>query len=156
MKSPLLTLADTFLQSLAHEESLLRDALANVTALHAALRCGEAAESLKLSTQQETLGFSLREAAAARTESARELACEVGLSSEDVTLSALAAKLPEAPAAEVHAARSRLAAIADEIAATHTQNANLVTHLRSFFRGVLSGLTAPDAPKRYGRSGGTI
>jgi hypothetical protein len=148
--------ARTFLQQLAREESLLRDALANVTVLHGALRRGALAESLTYSTEQAALGVALREAADARTASALELAREVGLTGEDLTLSALAAKLPESLAAEVRDARARLAGVTAELSAVHTDNANLIGHLRSFFRGVLSGLATPGAPQRYGPSGGRV
>jgi hypothetical protein len=156
MHSPPLKHAATFLQCLNLEESLLRDALANVAALRDALRRGQIAESLDLSAQQTTLGDALREAAAARGVAARELASEVGLTGEELTLSALAAQLPESLAAEVRTARARLAAVTAELSSIHTDNANLIGHLRSFFRGVLSGLVAPAAPQRYGPSGGRV
>jgi hypothetical protein len=71
------------------------------------------------------------------------------------TLTALVAKLPET-AADLRAARDRLRALAADLAASQDRNANLIVHLRSYFRGVLSGLAAPDAPARYGPSGGRL
>lgn len=156
MHLPQPTLADNLLQHLAREESLLRDALANVTALHGALRRGEMAEALRLSTEQAALGSALHDAAADRAAAASKLAGQAGIDSKDLTLSALAAKLPESPAAALQAARDRLASVGAELSALHTQNANLIAHLRSFFRGVLSGLTPPDAPQRYGPSGSRL
>jgi hypothetical protein len=147
--------ADTLLRHLEREEALLRAALAGVTTVSAALRRGDLAAAFDASAQQ-TLGAVLREAAAERTAAATALAREVGLSGEPLALAALAAKLPAPHAAELLAARDRLAAITAEIAAVQTRNANLIAHLRSYFRGVLSDLTAPDAPLRYGPSGGRL
>jgi hypothetical protein len=156
MHSPHATLTETFLQHLSSEESLLLDALANVTAVHLALRQGDLPSAETFSTQQSDLGAALGEAAARRSTSARELAHELGLADKELTLSAIAAKLPEPQAAEVRAARERLVAVTNQLATIHTQNANLIGHLRSYFRSVLSGLAAPDAPQRYGRSGSRL
>ncbi len=166
-------LADTLIRHLGREEALLRTALANVTAIHAALRCGDLATALGISTQ--ALAAELREAADDRSAAATALAREVARLSESgsaclaldsesratgevktVTLTALAANLPEPHAAELLATRVRLAAVTAELAEVQARNANLITHLRSYFRGVLSELTAPEAPLRYGPSGSRL
>ena len=148
-------LAASLLSSLAHEEALLRTALAGATEVSSALRKGDLPAALG-ATAQEPLAARLREAADARTSAANALAAAVGLNAEPMTLSALAAKLDAPAAAELLAARDRLAALAAEIAAIQDRNANLIAHLRSFFRGVLSDLTAPDVPVRYGPSGSRV
>jgi hypothetical protein len=140
----------------AREESLLRDALANVVEVNEALRRGDPAAALAGSERQESIAAAQREAAEARAASVAALARELRLGGENLTLSRIAASLPEAQAAEVRAARDRLAALARELAAVQTRNANLLEHLRSFYRGVLSGVTGFDAPRRYGPSGGPL
>jgi hypothetical protein len=145
-----------FLRALAREESLLREALANVTKVNEALRRGDATAALAASERQEAIAAAQHEAASARSASAAALAREIGLGGESLTLSRVAASLPEAQAAQVHAARDRLGAVARELAAAQGRNANLLEHLRSFYRGILSGLTGSDAPRRYGPSGGPL
>jgi hypothetical protein len=145
-----------FLQRLAREESLLREALATVTEVNEALRRGDPATALAASERQEAIAAAQREAADARAASAAALARELRLGGEGLTLSRIAANLPEEQASDVLAARDRFAAVARELAAVQTRNANLLEHLRSFYRGVLSGLTGSDAPRRYGPSGGAL
>ena len=148
-------LAATLLEHLACEEALLRAALAGVTDVQAALRRGDLPAALGASAQ-EALAVELQAAGKARATSADALGRAVGLSGEDLTLTALAAKSDAPHAAELLAARDRLAAVAGELVAVQSRNANLIVHLRSFFRGVLSDLTAPDAPTRYGPSGSRL
>lgn len=147
--------ADTLLRRLEREEALLRAALAGVTAVSEALRQGDLANAFDASAQQ-ALATELHAAANERAAAATALGRELGLSGEAVTLANLAAKLPEQHASELLAARERLTALTAEIAAIQARNANLITHLRSFFRGVFSELTAPDAPLRYGPSGSRL
>jgi FlgN protein len=149
-------LTESFLRHLGFEETLLGEARANVTELYAALRRGDLNTALNLSMQQEALGAALRDAATARQASVEMIARELGWNADLFTLTALASQLPDSLAAEVTGARERLTALATELADAHARNANLLGHLRSYFRGVLSGLTAPDAPARYGPSGGRL
>lgn len=149
-------LANTLLRCLGSEEALLRNALAGVTEIHTALRRGDLAAALALSTEQQAQGEAFHDAAKARSDAATALGRELGMAGEELTLSAFAAKLPETLAVDVRAARDRLAAVTAELTAIQTRNANLLNHLRSFFRGVLSDLTVPDAPQRYGPSGGRL
>ncbi|MFM8272200.1 MAG: flagellar export chaperone FlgN [Gemmata sp.] len=147
------TLAVSLLESLAREEDALRAALAGVTAVNDALRRGDLA--FALGAADEPLAEQLRVAAAARTATANGLARAVGLNGEPPTLSNLAARLDSPHSAELLAARERLTSLTAQIAAVQTRNANLITHLRSFFRGVLADLT-PDSPARYGPSGSRL
>jgi hypothetical protein len=152
----LIARTEAFLRHLAFEETLLGEALANVTAIYTALRRGDLGEALNLSAQQESLAGALRDAALARRATAEMIARDLGWNADLFTLTALATQLPESLATQVHAARERLSALASELADAHGRNANLLNHLRSYFRGVLSGLAAPDAPARYGPSGGLL
>ncbi len=149
-------LANTLLRCLGSEETLLRNALAGATEIYAALRRGDLAAALSLSAEQQAHADALREAAKPRADAATALARELGLAGEELTLSAIAAKLPDPLTVEVRAARDRLAVVTAKLNALQTRNANLLGHLRSFLRGVLSDLTVPDAPQRYGPSGGRL
>jgi len=149
-------LTNTLLQHLASEETLLRNALVSVTEIHAALRRGNLAAALALSTAQQAKAEALREAANERATAATALARELGLTGEELRLSAIVAKLPDSLAHELQATRDRLRAVTGELNAIQIRNANLIGHLRSFFRGVLSNLTAPGAPQRYGPSGSRL
>jgi hypothetical protein len=150
---PLPALTAALLTHLDHEEALLRDAHTNVTGLHAALCRGDLAGGRAICAGQPALAAALRAAAEARATASAQLARELGLSGNGITLAALAARLPEELAAGLLAARTRLTALAADLSIIQARNANLLVHLRSFFRGVLSGLTAADAPPRYGPSG---
>lgn len=142
------------LDHLQAEEDLLGRALAVLTGLHAAVRGGDlsAIEAARPPLDEITAATHARRAERAGV--AAELAAAVGLPPEDITLSALADRLPEPDAADLRAARDRLAHLAGELAACQRRNANLICYLRSFFRGALSGTADP--PARYGRSGAAI
>jgi hypothetical protein len=141
---------------LAREEELLREALANVTALHAALCRGDLAAGRAVCDGQPALAAGLRGAAEAREAAAARLARDLGLHERGPTLAALAERLPADLAADLWAARTRLTAVAGQLSGIQARNANLVVHLRSFFRGVLSGPTAGDGPPRYGPTGSRL
>jgi hypothetical protein len=148
--------AATFLKHLEREEELLRAALVNVSELHAALLQGDLAGAQAVSERQGAHAAALVAAAVDRTASANALAGALGLPADGLTLAALATKLPEPLAAQVLTARAKLLTVTTELAAFQTRNANLLGHLRSFFRGVLSDLTGFDAPLRYGPSGSRL
>jgi hypothetical protein len=124
--------------------------------LSAALCRGDLVAITELTLLQKSMAVSLQDAAEARSASATELARELGLPAQDVTLGALAAKLPEPLAGELRAARDRLTALTTELADVQRRNANLIGHLRSYVRGVLATLTAAEAPARYGPSGSQV
>lgn len=148
-------LAVSLLESLRREEELLRAALTTAADVQAALHRGDLPAALDSSTKQ-WLAAELHAAGEARFASASALAHALGLNAESSTLASLAAKLDGPHAAELLAARDRLKVIAGELAGIQDRNANLVAHLRSFFRGVLSDLATPDAPVRYGPSGSKL
>lgn len=144
------------LDHLRAEEQLLREAAADLADWHAAVTRGDQTVWEAAAPRQAELAAALAERAAARQSAATTLAVALGLSPDGARLAELADRLPEPEAAELRAARDRLAAAAAGVAAAHRRNANLVRHLRSFFRGVVSALTAPDAPARYGRTGSAV
>jgi hypothetical protein len=147
-------LADSLVKLLAREEALLRAALDGAADLYDALRKGDLPAALGASTQ-DALATELRAAADARAVAAAALARAAGIGAENPSLKELAATLGPPHAAELLAARDRLAAVAADLSEVQSRNANLVNHLRSFFRGVLSDLT-PAAPARYGPSGSRV
>jgi hypothetical protein len=144
---------DALLRHLADEEALLRAALANALALHDALRRGDLPGAQTAARQQGPLAADIAAAGVRRAAAAAALAFTLGLPADGLTLAALAARLAPDLAAGVQSARERLVAVTTDLTAIQARNANLLNHLRSYFRGVLSGLIAPDAPRRYGRSG---
>jgi hypothetical protein len=146
-------LADSLLRHLRDEEALLRESLALLTGVSAALRAGDLGAVAAAQPAQESLAAALQAVHAARLAPVEALAAAVGLPGEGLTLGVLAMRLPEPWADQARKARDRLIAVAAEIAAVQGRNANLIAHLRSFFRGALRALTAADAPVRYGRSG---
>ena len=153
MTSSLDSLLPPFLQLLRVEEQLLRDAGTVLGGVHAALRRGDLAAVMAAGPEQEALAAALSSAESARATLLADLAFAAGVSPDGLTLAVLAAALPEPWAGEVQAARDRLVAVAAEVNDFRLRNANLISHLRSYFRGVLSTLTAVDAPVRYGPSG---
>ncbi len=145
-------LTSALLNHLAREEAVLRDALACGNDVFAALRRGDLPGALATGAKYEAAGVSLHDAAPPRAAAAAALARELGLSAQGVTLAALAAALPDPFAADLRAARARLTAGATELAAVQARNANLIGHLRSYFRGVLADL-GTETPSRYGPTG---
>jgi FlgN protein len=151
------TLAESFLRHLQAEEQLLRDALASLSDVYESLRQGDLAAVAVERPQQQQLALALQAAEATRSNLARDLAQAVELPvAERLTLTAIAERLPEPWAAELRASRERLTAVTGELSELHRRNANLIGHLRSYFRGVLTALTVPDVPVRYGSSGGRL
>ncbi|QJW97996.1 hypothetical protein FTUN_5576 [Frigoriglobus tundricola] len=127
-----------------------------MTGLNAALLRGDLASGRAICAGQPALADALHTAADARGAAAAALARELGLAAAGVTLAALAERLAPDLQAEILAARTRLTALTSDLTAIQARNANLTAHLRSFFRGVLSELTAADAPPRYGPTGRRI
>ena len=142
------------LEHLRAEEALLGRALAVLTDLHAAVRGGDLSAIEAARPQLDAITAATTARRAERDAVAAEVAAAVGLPPEHVTLSALADCLPEPAAGGLRAARDRLARLAAELTACQRRNANLISYLRSFFRGALSGTADP--PARYGRSGAAI
>lgn len=144
---------ETFLQRLGAEEQFLNLALEKALEIYAALRRGDLKGVAALGAEQEQLAAALRAASAQRLEAAAELAPDLNSTSEPLTLSRLAETLPEPDGEAVRVARERLAALAEEFTRIQTRNANLLGHLRSFFRDVLADLTPDAEPLRYGPTG---
>lgn len=142
------------LDHLADEERLLAESLAGLLKLTAALRSGDPVAIADATDGADLLAAAAADRATARQLAADELAQAVGLPA-GATLAALAAALPGHAAALLDA-RARLAGLAAEVRAAERRNANLVRHLRSYFRGVMAVLTAADAPTRYGRTGANV
>lgn len=143
----------TFLQRLALEEQFLVAAVEKGDEVYAALRRGDMGSVHALAADQERLAADLRAASAARLEVTSELAAALDLDPQQITLAALADRLPEPDAGAVRAARGRLALLAADLNRIQTRNANLLGHLRSFFRDVLADIGADGTPTRYGPSG---
>lgn len=142
------------LDRLRAEEELLRRALAVLTELHTAVRRGNLAATDAARPALDEITAATHAERAARDAVAAGLAAAVGLPPARVTLSALADHLPEPDAGDLRAARDRLATLAAELTQCQRRNANLISYLRSYLRGALSGAVPP--PARYGRSGAAL
>jgi hypothetical protein len=157
MHPQIIPLTTSFLQHLDAEEQLLHDALAVAVDLYTALRKGDLAPLKSAQPRQEQLALDLRSGADRREAAANRLARALGFPPEGLTLSSLAKRLGEPAATRILAARERLSTITAQLTDFQQRNANLIHHLRSYFRSVLSALTkTSDVPVRYGSSGARL
>ncbi|HEY1188501.1 MAG TPA: flagellar export chaperone FlgN [Gemmata sp.] len=147
---------ETFLQHLGVEEQLLTQARDKALEVYAALRGGDLKGVTALGAQQEELAAALRAASAARLGVTNDLASDLNISPDRLTLLQLTEALPEPEREAVRAARARLSACAAEFTRIQTRNANLLGHLRSFIRDVLADITPDSTPQRYGPTGGWL
>lgn len=150
---PLDRLAESLVQHLQDEETLLRQAVASLSEVSDSLRKGDLATLAAARVGHESLAAALQQAAASRQASAEALAAAIGVPADRLTLKALANRLPDPWAAALGEARTRLTAAATELSALQRRNANLINCLRSYLRAALS---AADGPVRYGPSGAKL
>ncbi len=117
---------------------------------------GEIAESLNLSTQQTALGDALRDAAAARNASARDLAREIGLTGEELTLSAAGGQVVGTTgggSAFCSCTHSCCGSAPNQFH-SHQQRKSDRPSSIILSRRSAGHLAAPDTPQRYEPSGG--
>lgn len=151
------SLTTTFLQRLDAEEQLLRQALETTAELYEALRRGNIAAVKAAQPRQEQLAAGLSETATRREAAANDLGIALGLAPKGLTLAAIADKLEDETAGRVRSTRDRLIRITQQLQDFQLKNANLIRHLRSYFRSVLCALTkAGDVPVRYGATGARL
>lgn len=148
-------LAEQLLDQLSGEEDLLRQARECVMGLYASLRKGDVPAVQAALPRNEALASRLHSQGESRQEAAVRLAAALGLPPNS-SLQILAGYTPEPFAARLLAARTALRGLAAQVDQYRYQNATLIDRLRSFFQDVLSGLTTPDAPARYGPSGARL
>lgn len=143
---------------LRHEALLLATSKECLLGVHHALRTGDLTALQAAQPHQEKLAADLRDASARRTVAADDLANTLGIPGGDVALTDLADRLPPPLARQLRDVRDTLRNVVAEVVELQRANANLVHTLRSYFRGVLSGLAAADAPSttRYGPTGGRL
>jgi hypothetical protein len=147
----------SFLQRLDVEERLLNQALALTADLYTTLRKGQLANIALTQPQLEEAATALRKAASDREIATARLARSFGLPTEGLTLAKLATRLGESEASGILAQRERLTVLSAKLADCQQQNANLIHHLRSYFRSVLSSITkTTDIPIRYSASGACL
>lgn len=152
---PTRPLAEQLLDQLAGEEELLRQARECVMGLYTVLRKGDMPAVQAALPRNEALTDQLAAQAEQRQATASRLAVALGLPAE-TSLQQLAAAVPDPFGPKLLAARTNLRTLASQVDQFRSVNANLIDRLRSFFHDVLSGLTAPDAPARYGPSGNRL
>jgi FlgN protein len=141
---------------LVREEEVLKNSRESLTRVHLALRRGDLESLDTARVEQERLAADLRDLSTGRMDAVRILAHAVGVPVERPALTEIADRLPSAQATELQSLRARMRTTVGEVVELQKTNANLVQTLRSFFRGVLSGLTAPETPTRYGPTGGRL
>ncbi|MCU0704061.1 MAG: flagellar protein FlgN [Fimbriiglobus sp.] len=148
-------LAEQLLSQLTGEEELLRQARECVMGLYASLRKGDMPAIQAALPRSDSLAARLQAYAEQRETAAAALAATLGLP-PDASLQQLAAAVPEPFGPRLLAARSSLQALGSQVHQFRAANANLIERLRCFFSDVLSGLTAPDVPARYGPTGNRL
>lgn len=147
--------AEQLLDQLAGEEELLRQARECVMGLYTSLRKGDMPAVHAALPRNEALVARLASVAEQRQASAARAAAALGLPA-GASLQQIAAAAPDPFGPQLLAARTTMRALATQVDQFRTANANLIDRLRSFFQDVLSGLTTPDAPARYGPTGNRL
>jgi len=147
--------AEQLLEQLAGEEELLRQARECVMGLYTSLRKGDMTAVQAALPRNEALIVQLAARADIRQAAASRLAVALGLPA-NASLQQMAAAAPDPFGPKLLAARTTLRTLATQVDQFRVANANLIDRLRSFFHDVLTGLTTPDAPARYGPSGNRL
>ena len=137
----------------AREEAHLRDVLDSLRAVRAAL-LGNDREALDgaLRRHEETLRGG-EELDRARSGFRREAAGPLGLAPSEISLTALAARLPEAARRDLAARQETLRRAAAEADHLNRSNAALLHTCLDFLRRFFADLTGRPADGRYGPSG---
>jgi hypothetical protein len=130
--------------------------MANAETIYSAIRGGDRNTANAATAEQQQLAVAIRTAGEMRDASAAALAGALGLSRSSATLTRFAEVLGEPQTTAITAIRDRLRAATSDFAKIQTRNANLLAHLRSYFRDALADFTANDAPVRYGPSGSRL
>ena len=141
---------------LRREDAFLQESKEALARVHQALKHGDLAQLDQARIEQERLAAELREVSTQRMDAVRVLAHAVGVPMEKPALKDISERLPTDSATELLEIRERLRATVSEVIALQKSNATIVQSLRSFFRGVLSGLSAPETPTRYGPTGARL
>lgn len=148
-------LVQALLAHLQREESVLQSTRQTAMRLYTALRKGNLPEVESLRPEYEQAAAGLKAQAADRETAATALAGVLGLPAT-ASLTELAGPLSPPLAEAVLAARDRLRGLTRQVEQFQSANANLISHLRSYFRGVLDGLADEPPPPRYGPTGAAV
>jgi FlgN protein len=143
------------LAQLQAEEEVVRAGRQVVMRLYTTLRKGDLPAVEALWPEHEQLAADLKGRAAIRELAAVALAAALDLP-PTATLTELAAPLSPPLAEAVLGARQRLRALTRQVEQFQSANANLISHLRCYFRGVLNGLAADPPSPRYGPTGTAV
>lgn len=154
--SELQVLTDRLSDFLRREEEVLRGSQESLRRVQQALKQGDLDSLHQARIEQERLTADLRDISTGRMDAVRVLAHAVGVPVLNPALTEITDRLPSGSAEELRLMRDRLRATVSEVVELQKTNATLIQSLRSFFRGVLSGLSGPEAPARYGPTGGRL
>lgn len=157
MSPELRALAEQLLDHLRLEEEQLQAAHESLNELYAAFRAGDMVRARAALSEQSSSANQLHSLNETRAVVTVSLGDALGLPPDELTLSAIAAKLGGPLAEQLTDARERLRTISDEMKKITRKNASLVYCLRSYFRGVLAELTRTASPTaRYGPLGSPL
>jgi hypothetical protein len=146
-------LAALCLQHLERERAALGEALAALRENRKALLQGNPSALAEAGQRQQAAADASARLRLLRDDFRREAAAQLNLAPEGVTLRALAAALPGPAGQQVAAARSELAALADEVSRLAASNTSLMHSCLGFIQRVVRDLTGAPSPSRYGRAG---
>ncbi len=124
--------------------------------VYAALRGGNSASIATAQVKLTNFAVSLQQVEDERAVSTTVIAHLLGLSNDRPSLAELVQKLSGPESAQLNSIRNQLATATAEFQAAQHRNANLIHHLRCYFRDVLSALMAADRPDRYGPTGSRL
>jgi flagellar biosynthesis/type III secretory pathway chaperone len=153
---PLRDLTRRLRENLTREDAFLQESKVALARAHSALKHGNLAQLDQARIEQERLAAELRDVSTQRMDVVRVLAHAVGVPMDSPSLKDISDRLPPESARELLEIRDQLRSTVREVITLQKSNATIIQSLRSFFRGVLSGLTAPETPTRYGPTGARL
>ena len=138
------------------EERLLLAVIQATESLQATLRHGDVASFREVQANQADSATQLATIAAARSTVMLPLAEHFKIPHNRLTLRILAEKLSPPESDDLRILHGRLLVAATSLKRVQAQTANLLVHLRSYFRNVLSTLAVSEATERYGPTGSRL
>lgn len=138
------------------EERLIQVVIEATDSLVDAMRNGDANTFREAQNIQAKLSVQLATASAECAQALSTIAARLGITEGKLTLRELGEKLSPADSYELCLVQARLSIAAQTLKRVQSQAANLLMHLRSYFRNVFSTLAMSDTTERYGRSGSLL
>jgi len=146
----------TLVAHLWDEERLILVVIQATESLVDAMRHGDADTFREAQVIQAEFAVQLATASAACCKAMTPIAAQLSIPAGQLTLRILAEKLSPADSYELRLVQTKLNTAAQALRRVQYQTANLLIHLRSYFRNVLSTLAVSETTERYGRSGSLL